>query len=94
MYVQYDYYTKGSLLPHLQYSPTPHLSSLLLFPSLLLSLYLKAIPEVVYHMIGLQTLYLRFNRMVQVAPNIANLQNLQMLSLRENKIREVPASIG
>ena len=58
------------------------------------SLHLQAIPDVVYHMIGLQTLYLRFNRVVQVAPDIANLQNLQMLSLRENKIREVPASIG
>ncbi len=78
-------------------TPHLHIFSVLLSVTFLpspASVHLKAIPDVVYHMIGLQTLYLRFNRVVQVAPDIANLQNLQMLSLRENKIREVPASIG
>ena len=80
-----DRCSKGTFLP----SPPLPILFLLSLPCIF-----QAIPDVVYHMIGLQTLYLRFNRVVQVAPDIANLQNLQMLSLRENKIREVPASIG
>ena len=54
----------------------------------------QSIPDVVYQLLGLQTLYLRFNRISVVSPSIGNLQNLHMLSLRENKIKELPSSIG
>ncbi|KAL3248287.1 hypothetical protein MRX96_056551 [Rhipicephalus microplus] len=54
----------------------------------------NTIPEVVYKLTSLTTLFLRFNRIREVSENIANLTNLTMLSLRENKIRELPAGIG
>ena len=52
------------------------------------------IPDVVYKLTSLTTLFLRFNRIKLVDEEIRNLTNLNMLSLRENKIRKLPSGIG
>ncbi len=44
------------------------------------------IPEVVYKLTSLQTLYLRFNRIREVGEDIGNLVKLTNLSIRENNI--------
>ena len=44
------------------------------------------IPEVVYKLTSLQTLYLRFNRIREVGDDIGNLVKLTNLSIRENNI--------
>lgn len=52
------------------------------------------IPDSIYKLKSLTTLYLRFNRIRNVSEEIRNLEKLTMLSLRENKIKSLPRAIG
>lgn len=52
------------------------------------------IPDSIYKLRNLTTLYLRFNRIKNVSEDIRNLEKLTMLSLRENKIKNLPRAIG
>lgn len=52
------------------------------------------IPDCIYKLKNLTTLYLRFNRIRNVSEEIRHLEKLTMLSLRENKIKSLPRAIG
>lgn len=52
------------------------------------------IPDSIYKLKNLTTLYLRFNRIRNVSEDIRSLEKLTMLSLRENKIKSLPKAIG
>ena len=48
----------------------------------------------VYKLVSLTTLYMRFNRIRDVDPELGNLVNLTNLSIRENNITELPGTIS
>lgn len=52
------------------------------------------LPPVIYQIRSLETLWLRYNRIVSVGSEIGRLKRLKMIDLRENKIRELPPTIG
>ena len=52
------------------------------------------IPSVVYRLTSLTTLYLRFNRIREVGPEIGHLVKITNLSIRENNIMVLPSTIG
>lgn len=48
----------------------------------------------VYKLVSLTTLYMRFNRIRDVDPELGNLVNLTNLSIRENNITELPGTFS
>lgn len=43
---------------------------------------------------SIETLWLRYNKISKVSPDIGKLKRLKMIDLRENKITELPKEIG
>lgn len=59
-----------------------------------LPLYFQKIPEVIFQMENLETLWLRYNKITFISPEIGRMKKLKMVDLRENKITALPVEIG
>ncbi|KAI6217985.1 hypothetical protein M3Y99_01740100 [Aphelenchoides fujianensis] len=55
---------------------------------------IKDLTQVTELFLNLETLWLRYNKLTHISPDIGRLKKLKMVDLRENKITELPKEIG
>jgi internalin A len=55
---------------------------------------LETVPEELFRLVNLQTLYLHSNKITAIPEAFGSLENLQKLSLHSNQIKEVPEALG